>query len=350
MSDTTLEASLRSLLKSRWVEGELEILWHAGEPLTVPRSFYERAFEVSAAYGREDLRVRYSIQTNGTLIDARWVELFAAHQVQVGLSLDGPDWLHDCNRRSWSRKGSHARAMRGLRQLQDAHIPVGALCVLSRESLAHADEIFDFFVGAGVQSVGFNVEETEGANERSSLVGDEAVAREYERFIRRLWYRWREQPDRIEIREFDRSLRVLLQAQRDPKWQRVPDDTVAFRNVTIDRFGNVTTFSPELAALSGMTGAAFVVGNVHERALDEMIENEKSRTLSNEVARGVQACKRSCEYFRLCGAGFVSNKYFEHRSVAATETVSCLLHRQTLMNVLLDELEQETANLAVAAQ
>jgi uncharacterized protein len=349
MDDATLEAAIRAVLESSLVDGYVEFLWHAGEPLTAGIPFYEHAFALAEHYRPRDLAVGHSIQTNGTLINERWVALLAQHDVQVGLSLDGPAWLHDRHRPTWSGRGSHSHAMRGLRLLQEAGIPIGALCVLTRDSLEVPDEIYDFFVGAAVGSVGFNIEETEGAHRRSSLSKGRPPLGLYRRFMERIWERWSAEPERLQIRELDRVLRVLLERGRDATWHPDPDETIGFRNVTIDKDGNVTTFSPEFGGGVGQGTMDFVLGNVHRQPLDELATSERYRELASAVQEGVDACRATCGYFDLCGAGFVSNKYFEHGTVRATETVSCRLHRMALTDVVLEQLVAESGRRREAA-
>ena len=45
------------------------------------------------------------------------------------------------------------------------------ITVLTADSLAYPDELFDFYVENGITSVAFNVEEIEGPNVTSSLAG-----------------------------------------------------------------------------------------------------------------------------------------------------------------------------------
>lgn len=62
---------------------------HGGEPLLIGirrmRSLLENIISV---VGRE--RIKFSIQTNGLLINEMWVDLFYEFQINVGISLDGP--------------------------------------------------------------------------------------------------------------------------------------------------------------------------------------------------------------------------------------------------------------------
>jgi uncharacterized protein len=335
MDDATLEAAVREVLHSRLLDTSVRLLWHAGEPLAAGREYYEHAFELVDAHRPSAQEVELSIQTNATLLDDRWIALFVERKVSVGVSIDGPAWLHDRHRPTVSGRATHAQAMRGVRLLLDAGLPVGALCVLSRDSLSSPDELYEFFVESGIRSVGFNVEETEGIHLRSSLA-TRPPPRLYARFMRRMWDRWRTDPELLTIREFDRALRVIRERRDNPLWHPVPDDTVGFRNVTIDKHGNVTTFSPELAGHC-------ILGNIRTQTLDAMAESQKYSAFAAEVAAGVHACAATCGYFELCGAGFVSNKYFEHGTVRATETVTCRLHRQQLFDVVLERLAGETA-------
>ncbi|MCI0736969.1 MAG: radical SAM protein, partial [Beijerinckiaceae bacterium] len=77
----------------------LTLFWHAGEPLTLPPEWYERAIAHAAPEVPDSARIEHRLQTNATLIDDRWCALFLAHKFNIGVSLDGPAWLHDARRR-----------------------------------------------------------------------------------------------------------------------------------------------------------------------------------------------------------------------------------------------------------
>jgi|SRR5215831_5680557 len=52
----------------------LVTLWHHGEPLTVPLSFYEEAFRLIKRLQPPEVQTHHRIQTNGTLLTDRWCE------------------------------------------------------------------------------------------------------------------------------------------------------------------------------------------------------------------------------------------------------------------------------------
>ena len=219
MTIATLEAAVRRVVEAELLGDELSIVWHAGEPMVVPRAWYGEAFARVREIVPSSTRVEHNIQTNATLVDQAWCDFIAAHGIRVGVSVDGPAFLHDAARHTRRGEGTHAQVMRGIARLQEVGIPIHAICVLTRASLDHPDEIFDFFVDAGILEVGFNIEERDGVNTVSTLDGDEAV-HAFARFFARILDRYREDPDRLRVREIDRVVDALL----DPKYGTYRDN------------------------------------------------------------------------------------------------------------------------------
>ena len=322
----------------------VQFLWHAGEPLAAGLSFYARAFAIIANLTPSEVSVHHIMQTNGTLVDAGWCEFFREHRVSIGLSIDGPPELHDSHRKTWAGHGSHHRAMRGYRLLREYGFDPGAICVLTRESLTQPDAIYDFFVNAGFTSVAFNVDEKEGANTTTSLSQEnfESIRELYAAFTRQMWRRWRADDARIRIREFDHVLDCIHCVHEDPSFFRELDEVIPFGIITVGRDGGVSTFAPELASTTSKVYGNFLLGNVLSDTPDDVEHGEAFDRLGREVLEGRDLCRQTCQYYKLCGGGFQSNRIAEHGSLRTTETQTCKLHRQTLIDVIVNELTEET--------
>jgi uncharacterized protein len=347
MSDAVLEAAARFVFAAAPEQRSFRFLWHAGEPLVAGLPFYRHAFSLLEALAPPKTSITHSIQTNGTLISERWCELFREYGVHIGLSVDGPAELHDANRKTWGGRGSHQKAMRGYRLLREYGINPGGLCVLTRKSLGYPDAIYDFFVESGFESVAFNVDEAEAANSTSSLSRASAnrVITDYRRFMRRLWHRWRADEGRLVIREFHQELTCILDFKADSSFVREPDEVIPFGILTIRKDGGISTFAPELASTSSQTYDDFIVGNVLTSDPAEVRAGDAFVRLATDVARGREACRRTCPYYSMCGGGFQSNRFAEHGSLIATETLTCRVHRQALIETVLDELLRESKSL-----
>ena len=104
MTDEVLERYIRQQCESQAALPEVTISWQGGEPTLMGLDFFRRSVELAAKYRRPAQSVQYTIQTNGTLLDAEWCAFFREHRVLVGLSVDGPREQHDAYRVD---KGGH---------------------------------------------------------------------------------------------------------------------------------------------------------------------------------------------------------------------------------------------------
>ncbi len=347
MSQEVLDACISFAFACDPPDNEIEFLWHAGEPLAAGLTFYQRAFASIAERAPKGLHVRHSLQTNGLLLNQAWCDLFAKYQVKIGLSVDGPAKIHDLNRRTWSGRATHAKVMEGYALLRRNGLWPGALCVLTPESLKWPDEMYDFFTEAEFRSVGFNVEESEGVYGRSRLrdVDAEQIRELYGSFMRRMWQRWRADGSPIHIREFQMMSSWMVKVRHGSKSVREPLEAVPFSILTIRRDGLLSTFSPELAATPSTEYANFIVGNVLTDTPSQVARSAEFARLRNEVAVGQDRCRQTCGYYAVCGGGFQSNRFAEHGTFHATETLTCRLHRKTLADVIVDELASESRRL-----
>ena len=158
----TVIASFQRVFDSPFAGSHITVIWHAGEPLVLPVSYYESAFQAIERIRPSDVSIQHSFQTNGTLLTKAWCDLFRRWRVGVGVSIDGPRDLHDKNRVTRSGKGTFDRAIAGLRLLKREGIPFHTISVLSCEGLERAEEFHTFFLQEGIKDVCFNVEESEG--------------------------------------------------------------------------------------------------------------------------------------------------------------------------------------------
>ena len=169
---SALRTAAEKIFAAQLPASVLSVVWHAGEPLAVSRDWYVAAFAILAELCPPSVSLVHNFQTNGVLIDQDWLAFFRQYGVRVGVSLDGPQRLHDKHRRTRDARGTHAKVLRGVEVLQQAEFPFHVICVLTRESLNHPDEILDFFIALRPVQLCFNIEEIESAHRLSSLALD----------------------------------------------------------------------------------------------------------------------------------------------------------------------------------
>jgi len=97
---------------------EVTITWQGGEPTLMGLPFFRRSVELARRYAKPGQRISHQIQTNGTLLDDAWCAFLHEHQFLVGISLDGPAFVHDPYRVDKMQRPTFESVMRGVRLLQ----------------------------------------------------------------------------------------------------------------------------------------------------------------------------------------------------------------------------------------
>ena len=334
-----IEPIFKNIFTSRFFQDDFSICWHAGEPLTVPISFYEKIFakidEANAKYNKTEFLYDYSFQTNGTLITQAWCNFFLKYPVHVGVSIDGPAFLHDAHRKSRGGGNSHELAMRGIRYLQKNDIPYSTISVITEDSLNYPDEIFNFFVENEIMDVAFNMEETEGVNDSSSLQGKE-IEQRYHQFIARFWELTTQSKTELRVREFETLGNMIYTEQR----LQNTDMNKPFVILNVDYQGNFSTFDPELLSVKTKEYGDFIFGNVLTNSLESVCSTDKFQRIYQDINDGVKLCRNTCDYFGICGGGAGSNKYWENGQFNSAETQACRYRIKILTDVVVSALEK----------
>jgi uncharacterized protein len=330
MAPQVAEDVIRYIEDSGLASKGMQVIWHAGEPLAAGLPFYR---EACARMSRLRPDLIYSLQTNGTLITDEWCAFFKEHQVHVGVSIDGPQPIHDRHRQFASGKGSFELAMRGVERLKAHGIPFSAIAVVSLASLESAEEIYEFFATLGPTSLGLNIEEEEGIHRSEAAAAPDFLAK-YAQFFETLYKK--SQDRRLLIREIKGMINALYHTAAEGV---ASSQTRPFSLFSVDHRGNFSTFSPELLSMQHPDYGTFALGNIYRDRLSDVIRSEKFSAMHRDIEAGVNACREECEYFFLCGGGAPSNKLYENGTFASTETAYCRALIQIPTQVVLPRLE-----------
>src|SRR5215471_9202156 len=348
MSLDTLDQTFRWVFESGLAREPFVLLWHAGEPLVLPVSFYETAEDLLRRRNVANVPVLQSFQTNATLLDASWCEFLRRPGYHLGVSVDGPDFLHDRYRRTRQGRGTLDRVLQGIQLLHERGVPFEVITVLTADSLDYPDELFDFYQANEIGSVGFNIEEIEGPHTASSLQRAGTPER-FRRFLARFLTLACSADPPLGVREFETSAAALLARCRCGPGMRSQENK-PWAIVNVDCEGNFSTYSPELLGIPSPTHGGFSLGNVSTDSLEAVVASARFQRLEDEIGHGVEMCRESCTYFPFCGGGPPANKYFENGTFASTETLFCRLHKKACLDITLDLLEHSAKTAGAAPQ
>jgi len=328
-------AMFEKLLTFPTVSDCVTVVWHGGEPMVLGIAYYEAAFARIRDCCPPGLKVELAFQTNATLIDDAWCDLFLRWGVGICASIDGPRHINDAFRKTRAGKGTYDRTVAGLKCLQRRGIPFAIIAVLTKMALEDPDAVFSFFEEMDICDVAFNIEEIEGVNTRSSLSNgfDESTV---VRFFARFSELMKERKYAMVVRELDETLESIRYFdKRGP----INNLIIPFGIITVDVNGGVYTFSPELPGYSSPEFPSFSIGNIFTDDFDTLQNSDNLKAMMAEINTGVELCRASCEYFAVCGGGTPANKVFENGSFASSETLHCRLTKKRITDFVLAAFE-----------
>ena len=148
MSDELLENYIRAN-----IEGNnspiIAFAWHGGEPLLAGKEFFRKAVALQQKYA-EGRTVENSIQTNGLLVDDEWCAIFRDNNFLVGVSIDGPESIHDAHRVDAGGQPTFARVMKGIEKLYRNRVEYNTLTTINIHSEGRGAEVYNFLRGISV--------------------------------------------------------------------------------------------------------------------------------------------------------------------------------------------------------
>lgn len=152
MNNDVLEEMIRQILTQS--QKEISIGWQGGEPTLMGLPFFYKAVELEERYGGGKV-IGNGLQTNGLLLDKKWSKLFTDYGFLIGLSIDGPEHIHDRYRRLRGGQGSWALVRDQARRMMDEGVAVNALTVVTDYASRFPEEIYGFLKELGFSYMQF---------------------------------------------------------------------------------------------------------------------------------------------------------------------------------------------------
>lgn len=258
----------------------IELVWHGGEPMSVGLDYYKKAVEIEdKIYLQTNAKIVNSMQTNGTLIDDKWVAFFKKYKFQPGISFDG---LHNENYRQQTQK-----TLQAIQLLQKADFKVGCLAVVADESYDMLEN-YKYLRDLGV-SVAFSPMFHEGGGE-----GLQGVSAEY--YIQqtnKLFDYWLHDKNGTTVKDFRSFVSMAMGGY----------EKVCTNSSCLGKWLSITA-DGTLYNCGRDAIKAYPYEHIDEiQAISEAYKSEGFyQMLKGSIARR-QKCKASCEYFEFCEGG-----------------------------------------------
>ncbi len=302
MSDAVLEALVRQVMSQA---GQQVVFgWQGGEPTLMGLDFFKRAVALQQRYGRGQ-SVGNGLQTNGLLLDATWSSFLSEYSFLVGLSLDGPEHIHDRYRRTSGGKGTWATVTDKAKLLQDAGVAVNALSVVNSYSVQFAEEIYVHHKQAGFDFMQFipcvETDPAEPTRAASFSVSSEA----YGSFLCQLFDLWLN--DFVDGKPTT-SIRMFESIFHSYVGQVPPD--CGLRKQCGDYL--VVEHNGDLFSCDFFVEPEWKLGNVLENNLSAVLNSEQQTAFGCLKSKLPGPCE-TCEWLQYCTGGCTKDRIRDPR-------------------------------------
>lgn len=156
MSLSTVE---KALMLMKEINGDrnnyMHFSYHGGEPLILGADFFKSCYSLQNKIFK-GYYIDNSIQTNGVLLDDKYIDLANKYRFSYGISLDGPKYVNDTNRFGLKNNSVFDIIMANLDMLQNNNIPFGILSVVTKELLGKHRELLSFLIDNHIERIAFN--------------------------------------------------------------------------------------------------------------------------------------------------------------------------------------------------
>ncbi|MCJ7582097.1 MAG: anaerobic sulfatase maturase [Candidatus Aminicenantes bacterium] len=300
MSDEILEEYIKQHLRTS-PDPEVRFSWHGGEPTILGLDYFFRIVELQQKHRSPQQRILNGIQTNGILLNEEWCRFFTAEGFSVGLSLDGPQELHDSVRLTKDKKPTHKEVMRGHELLRKHHISNDILCVVNAKNVRFPTQIYDFFKEIGASYVSFLpvVEpQFDGENGVSPLTVE---ADAWGEFLCTIFDEWVVRDiGKIKIQIFEEASRTAFEQDHS---------LCIFRPICGDI--PVIEHNGDFFSCDHFVEKSFLIGNIMETPLVKLIESPQQIAFGLAKLESLPQYCLKCKVRSLCNGECPKNRFHQ---------------------------------------
>ncbi len=273
--------------------------WHGGEPTILGVDFFSRVVDIERRHPPAGRTIANGIQTNGTLLNDEWGRFLAAEGFAVGLSVDGPQEIHDLYRGRRDGSSSFEETTRGLEILRRHGVPFDILCVVGAHNVRRPAEVYGFFKDIGASYVSFLPLVEPRPGEPGGVSPQSVPAEAWGDFLCAVFDEWLAGDiGRVKVQVIEEAARTAFGQEHS---------LCIFRPVCGDI--PVLERNGDLFSCDHFVDAGHRLGNIRETPLAALIESPALRAFGLAKLEKLPRVCRECDVLGMCNGECPKNRF-----------------------------------------
>jgi uncharacterized protein len=331
MPDDLLEQYIIQLIEAT-TDGPVFFAWHGGEPLLAGIEFYRKAVTLQRKHLPPGRALINGIQTNGTLLNAEWCRFMAEEQFHVGISIDGPEELHNTFRKFHAKthrreenkteeqhnsprefhaktqrreevktegNGTFDKVFKGYELLLQHGIIPEILCVVHAENVGFPLEIYHFFKSLGANYLTFLPLVVPLSGSSTGVTPGSVPAEAFGRFLSVIFDEWAEQDiGKVKIQIFEEALRTAFDQEHTLCIFRKECGGVP-----------VVEHNGDFYSCDHFVDDGHFPGNIRDHSLSHYLDHPVQQSFGKAKAETLPSYCRKCEVLDMCNGECPKNRF-----------------------------------------
>jgi uncharacterized protein len=273
--------------------------FQGGEPTLAGLPFFQKLVELQKQYGRDGQNISNSMQTNAVLINKEWCDLFRNFNWLLGVSMDGPEEVHDIYRFNKGGQPTWRKVMDAVELMQREKVEFNILCVLSQANVEKPREIYKFFRGIGIENIQYiPLAEFEPDGRPMPFT---ITPEQYGRFLTETFDLWWPERRKVRVRFFD-NLAESLAGQK-------PGSCTLHE--TCDSYV-VVEYNGDIYPCDFFVEGDWKIGNINLDSWAEIARRTRRYSFAKKKTLAHPECQ-VCEYAPICHGGCPKFRHGPHK-------------------------------------
>jgi uncharacterized protein len=275
--------------------------WHGGEPTLAGLDFFRKVVELQRKYKSAGQKILNGIQTNGTLINSEWCKFLAGENFFVGISIDGPEEIHNKFRISKDKRGSFKKTLNGFEFLRKHNVQTELLTVVNIENVNFPLEVYRFLKQLGSKYLTFLplVEKDPGSDSGASKISVPSKA--FGSFLSTIFDEWvAEDIGRIKIQIIEEAARTAFDQGHT---------LCIFKKIC----GGVPVIehNGDFYSCDHYVDKEHLIGNINELSLAEVLDSNRQKNFGQAKLNTLPEYCLSCEVRDMCNGECPKNRFIK---------------------------------------